>query len=106
MDRSFGSASINIVSARFELLPGAAEPGWAMRVSGSAKNILHRAAPFVARVGEQRLESLGVNAEGDAFEGYLRRVPNQGDRLHVGYSAANTPTAFTFRPGSDGPTVV
>lgn len=98
--------SIDVTSARFELLRHPVGPGWVMRVTGAAKYILHRAAPFVARVGDQRLEGVGINSEGSAFEGYLSRIPQPGDRLHVGYSTATIPTAFAFRSGSDAPSVV
>lgn len=93
---------LKILDARFEPLPGG-HAGWVMRVSGRAQKILHIATPFVARVGSQRLEALNSTAQGDRFEGYLKRSPSPGEELYVGYGAANIPTNIRFQPGVGPP---
>jgi hypothetical protein len=93
----------SILSGEFQLLGRPLGPGWVMRISGRAQNLLHRALPFVARVGEQPVEVLSFNFEGDRYEGFLRRVPNVGDRLFVGYDAPTVETAITFKGGVGPP---
>jgi hypothetical protein len=94
-----------VLTAQFDRVPPAAKPGWAMRISGTAQNIQHRAVPFVARVGEQNVEQVSVNYKGDRFEGLLRNVPRSGDRLFIGYAQANIPTSIVFQNGGTGPAV-
>lgn len=91
-----------ILTAEFEALPQRLE-GYVMRISGTGRNFQPRALPFLARVGDLEIEMISWNLQGDRFVGYLRRVPNTGDRLFVGYGAANQPTNITFRP--TGPVV-
>lgn len=90
-----------ILTAEFEPLAQPLE-GYVMRISGTARNYQFRAMPFLARLGDQQIESLTWNLRGDRFAGYLRRMPNSGDRLFVGYGVANQPTPITFHRRSDG----
>jgi hypothetical protein len=91
-------SELTILDAKFEPLPVPKATGWVMRISGSARKIQHRALAFVARVESQPVEALSVNAAGDRFEGYLRRIPSPGDRLYVGYATADIKTQIAFRP--------
>ena len=92
-----------ILTAEFETLPSGFGHGWTMRISGTARKIEYTSTPFLARVGRTKVEALTWNFAGDRFVGYLRRIPNSGDRLFVGYGAANQPTNITFHP--TGPAV-
>jgi hypothetical protein len=94
---------LQIISASFELLQSPLGPGWVMRITGIARNIQHRALPFRARVGDQGVEGLTVASAGDRFDGFLRRIPDAGDRLYVGYASATIPTAIVYQPS--GPPV-
>jgi hypothetical protein len=94
-----------ILTAHFESLPSSFGHGWIMRISGTARKIEYTSTPFLARVGKIKVEALTWNFTGDRFVGYLRKIPNSGDRLFVGYGAANQPTTITFNPNSAGPAV-
>jgi hypothetical protein len=92
--------SVQITGASFEPLAEPKGPGWSMRVSGGAVRILHRASPFVARVGSQTVEGVVVSANGDVFAGYLRQLPHTGDRLFVGYGMPDVATPFIYQGNS------
>jgi hypothetical protein len=95
---------ISILSAQFEPLSDPLGPGWVMRVTAQTRNIRRIASPFVARIADQQIDSLHFGLEGRFFHGYLKRIPQPGDRLFVGYSTADTPTSVVYRPGP-GPAV-
>lgn len=94
-----------ILSARFEPMESLTETRWVMRMMGISQNIVHRAIPFTARIGEQGVDRLTVSSEGDRFEGFLGRVPNAGDRLYVGYGSPTIPTPIVYDPGETRPPV-
>jgi hypothetical protein len=94
----------SILSARFEPLRRPVGLGWVMLVTTQTRNIRFVAFPFVARVGEQPLDFLCYGLEGEYFEGYLKRIPNPGDRLFVGYNRATVPTSIVYQP-TPGPAV-
>jgi len=88
----------SILSARFDPLPQPLGPGWVMRVTAQTRNIRRIAFPFVARVADQEINFLCLGLEGEFFQGYLKRVPQAGDRLFVGYNRADTPTSIVYQP--------
>lgn len=93
---------LKIISARFKSLGKPLGPGWIMNISVEARGIKIVNTPFKARIGEQDVQGLTIASGGDRFEGFLRRVPRQGDRLYVGYGSANMPTQIVYKRGSIG----
>lgn len=44
-----------------------------------------RATPLDARLGDQPVDYIAVNSGGAGFSGTVARMPENGDRLYVGY---------------------
>jgi|SRR5271155_2415607 len=95
---------LSVLSARFEPLSRPLGPGWVMRVTAQTTNIQFIAFPFVARVADQPIDFLCYGLQGEYFEGYLKRIPQTGDRLFVGYNRADVSTSIVYQP-TVGPAV-
>ena len=67
------------------------------------ENFVARAAPLRARVGEQIVSRLVLQADGRGFAGILERTPRDGDRLYVGYADAELQSTDVVYRGADRP---
>ncbi len=76
---------VEILFGQFTPLPPTGDGDGAMRLVVIGRNILNRAIPFSARVGDQPVRGLIVSPGGSGFAGFLERAPRDGDRLYVRY---------------------
>lgn len=86
---------LEVLAAR--LIPLEPGQGRGVQILVFAEGLHARAAPLVARVGEQAVETIHQSPGG--FSGVLARPPRAGDRLEVGYlDTGPQPTEVVFGP--------
>ena len=77
---------LRVTGGTFERLPAPFGPGWVMRVACTGDGFAHRGLSLRARVGAHEMRAVMVSPFEGGFSGFLERVPNEGDRVYVGYS--------------------
>jgi hypothetical protein len=100
MDESQQSSRLRVTDAIF-IPPEASEGRFSLHVYG--ENFLDRAVPLLARLGEQWVAGVIVEADGRSFAGTLERPPQAGDRLFVGYADAALQSTDVVYGGSGEP---
>lgn len=76
---------MEVTKVTYDFPFGGADPTWKLRIKVEGSEILHRAAPFIAQVGNVPVEAIIVRVAGDGFMGLLGAVPADGETLKVGY---------------------
>lgn len=74
-------------------------PGYVMRICVEGEGFEIRAVSLEARVGEQPVEEVFTASTERAFSGFLKELPNDGDRLFVRYTdETEIETAVVYGP--------
>ena len=74
-----------------------------MHIQVRGANFVARAVPLLARLGRQMVSRIVLQADGSGFAGILERMPEDGDRLYVGYADAQLRSTDVVYRGSRGP---
>lgn len=72
-----------------------------MHITAEGEGLLARAAPLVARLGEQPVRNIVLKANGSGFAGILEQMPRSGDRLFVGYADTELAQTDVVFPGAE-----
>jgi len=84
----------------------AREAAGRMHIQVRGENFVARAAPLLARLGQQMVGHLVMRGDGRGFAGTLERSPRDGDRLYVGYADGELErTDVVYRGGGSSPLV-
>jgi hypothetical protein len=62
------------------------QAGWTFEVFVHGKDLPAGALPLFARLGNQAIEAVRVDLDGNGFAGMLQQQPQDGDRLFVRYA--------------------
>jgi hypothetical protein len=76
---------MKVTTVLYEDLEPGAVPGFVMRIHAIGTGFRYRAAPLLARVGEQPVEEIFIAPDGKGFSGFLAEMPGPEDRLFVRY---------------------
>lgn len=76
---------MNVTNATFGPAFEGAGAEWELQVQVEGSKFEFRAASVIAQVGNVPVERIVLKLEGDGFIGLLRKQPNAGDKLQVGY---------------------
>jgi hypothetical protein len=95
------ASRLRVTDALF--LPAA---GTRMHLQVFGENFIARAAPLLARLGEQMVASVVISADGRSFAGILEQLPQSGDRLFVGYEDSAMQSTDVVYRGDGRPPLV
>lgn len=77
-----------------------------MHIQVLGQNFVARAVPLMARLGRQMVTRIVIRGDGSGFAGILEAMPQEGDRLYVGYADGELQSTNVVYRGGAGQTVV